>query len=147
MEEIRDLDSKIAGISGLLTTVVLNNKISKAENKIPDTSGLATTDVLNIKIGEVGNKIPDVSKLLKKTDCNTVIKDTNRKYFTTADYNKFTSNILDTDIKQKQLVSESNISDLINNSLLSANLAILATKVPLKAKQDKIVKLQMHIFK
>ena len=42
--------------SGLVTTTVLNTKISEAENKIPDAISLVTTTVLNTKIGEVETK-------------------------------------------------------------------------------------------
>ena len=42
--------------SGLVTTTVLNTKISEAENKIPNTSSLMTTTVLNTKISEFENK-------------------------------------------------------------------------------------------
>ena len=45
--------------SRLLTTNVLNAKISEVENKIPSVSGLVTASVLNTNIGEVENKIPN----------------------------------------------------------------------------------------
>ena len=76
---------------------------------IPDTSGLVTTTVLNTKICEVENKIPSVNGLVKKTDYDPKIKDIEGKYFTTADYNKFTSDILDVKIKGKELVNKSDI--------------------------------------
>ena len=54
------------------------------------------------------------------------------KYFTT-DYNKFTSdNILDTKIKQKELVNKSGISDLVKNYDLNIKLATLVPKAQLK---------------
>ena len=68
-------------------------------NQIPVITGLLTTGVLNTKIGEVDNKIPDVSKLIKKADYDAKIKDTERKHFTTADYNKFTSSTRAAEIK------------------------------------------------
>ena len=37
----------------LLTTIVLNTKISEVENKIPENSSLVTANVLNSKISEV----------------------------------------------------------------------------------------------
>ena len=50
-----------------------------------------TTTVLNTKISEVDNKNPSVSGLAKNyTDYDAKIKDTKGKYFTAADYNKFT---------------------------------------------------------
>ena len=60
-----------------------------------------TTAVLNTKISEVENKISSISGSVKKTDYDNKIKDIEGKYFTTADYNKFASDILDVKIKQK----------------------------------------------
>ena len=37
--------------------------------------------------------MPDVSNLVKKTDYNAKITETNNKYITTFDYNKFTKDI------------------------------------------------------
>ena len=61
--------------------------------------GLATTAVINTKVGGVENKIPDVNDLVNKKDDDAKISDIEGKYFTTSDYNKFTSNILDAKIK------------------------------------------------
>ena len=61
--------------------------------------GLATTAVINTKICGVENKIPDVNDLVNKKDDDAKISDIEGKYFTTSDYNKFTSNILDAKIK------------------------------------------------
>ena len=41
------------------------------------------------------------------------------KYFTTADYNRFTNEKFDLKIKQKELVSKSDIAGFINNSDLN----------------------------
>ena len=61
------------------------------------------------------------------------------KYFTTSDYNKFTSNTLDAKITQKKLVNE---------SYLNKKTKTLATteeiKTATKAEQDKIVKFQTY---
>ena len=43
------------------------------------------------------------------------MSESERKYFTTSDYNKFTSKILDTKINEKELVNKANISEFINN--------------------------------
>ena len=43
-------------MSGLVTTTVLNTKISEVEKKIPDTINLVTANALNTKISEVGMK-------------------------------------------------------------------------------------------
>ena len=60
--------------------------------------------------------MPDVSILLKKTDYDGKILDIEAKYFTTADYNKFTSPTLDAKIKRERLVDKSAIAGFINNA-------------------------------
>ena len=42
-----------------------------------------------------------------------IINNIEGKYFDTADYNKFTSDILDAKIKQKELVNKSDIADFV----------------------------------
>ena len=54
----------------------------------------------------VENKITDVSNLVKKTDYDAEILYIKSKYFTSADYNKFTSEKLDLKTKQKQLINK-----------------------------------------
>ena len=45
-------------------------------------------------------------------------------------------------MKEKKLVNEFNTSGFIDNSDLDKRITTLATKAELKAKQDKIVKIQ-----
>ena len=54
---IGDFGKEIPRTNGLVSTTVLNTKISKAENKIPSISNLVATTVLNTNISEVENKI------------------------------------------------------------------------------------------
>lgn len=61
-----DVKNKVPDASGIVTSTVLNTKISKFDNKIRDTSGLLTTTVLKRKIVELQNKIPNVSGLVRK---------------------------------------------------------------------------------
>ena len=63
--------------------------------KLPDVSVL-----VNTKISKCKNKIPVVSDLVKKTDNDNKI----RKYVSISDYNKFTKEMLDARIKEKELV-------------------------------------------
>ena len=63
-------------------------------------------------------------------------------YFTSSDYNKFMSEIIDTKIKE--LVNKSNISRFINDSDLNKKIETLATKAELNAEQDKLVKLETY---
>ena len=89
-----------------------------------------TTAVFNKKIGEVRNKIPDVSGLVMKTVYDAKILDIKKKYFIIADYNKFTSNILNAKIKQKTLFYKYNIS---NDSLhLRQNFGIMKTSIKIQ---------------
>ena len=41
-----------------------------------------------------------------------------KKYFTTFDYNKFTNNILDANIKEKMLINESNIAYFVKKAVI-----------------------------
>ena len=72
----------------------MRTKISGVEIKIAERSGLVTTTAFNTKLSEVESKIPSISGDVK-------IKDIKGKYFTTANYNKFTSDIRDVKIKLK----------------------------------------------
>ena len=63
--------------------------------KLPDVSVL-----VNTKISKCKNKILVVSDLVKKTDNDNKI----RKYISISDYNKFTKEMLDARIKEKELV-------------------------------------------
>ena len=45
--------------------------------------------------------MPDVSNLVKKRIYDAKISDIQSKYITTADYNRFTKNIVDNSIKMK----------------------------------------------
>ena len=96
-----------------------------------------TTNVLNAKIDDVEHKIPNASSLVNKRNYGDKILGTEGKYFTTSDYNKFMSDILDAKIKTK-LIIKIHISYIVKNSKLGT----LATKTELKQKQDKIAKLQ-----
>ena len=130
---VGDVDEKIPDVSGLVITTVLNAKIGEVENKLPDTGGLMTTTVLDTKTGDVYNKVPDVSGLINKIVHNAKTSDIEKKYFTTLNYNKFTTEILDAKIKEKRLLDKFNISNLVKKSNLKRKLATLATKAELKA--------------
>ena len=92
---------------------------------------------MNTKISKVEDKISNVSGLVKKTDYDTKITDSEGKCFTTSDYKRFPINILNGKIKQKELVTKSDISNLAKNF----ELEILVTKAELKREQNKIMRL------
>ena len=76
-------------MSGLMSTTVLNMKISKVENKIPNASGLVIAAVLNTKISEVENKIPN-----------------HGKHITTPEFNKLAAENFTTKLKQANLLTK-----------------------------------------
>ena len=67
------------------------------------------------------------------------------KYCTGSDYNKCTSEILATKIKEKRSVDKSSGSNLVKNFDFNTKIVTLATKAELKAEQDKMVKLKHSI--
>ena len=79
-----------------------NSKITEIEGKMPSISALATSSALTA----VENIIPDVSSLVTKLNYNAKINEIASKYITTADYNKFTKDIVDNSIKSKNLVTK-----------------------------------------
>ena len=64
---------------------------------MPSISGLAT----NTALTAVENKTPNVINLLKRINYDAKISEIDSKYFTTADYNKFTSQTLDEKINKR----------------------------------------------
>ena len=102
------------------------------DKEIPAVNGLVITTVLNTKIGKIEDKTSDMSGLVKKPDYNAKISDIESKYFTTSDYNKFTSKILEIKIKVRGLVDKSDISGFIDNSDSDKKVATLTTKSELK---------------
>ena len=100
-----------------------------------------TTAVFNTSIGEVKNKTPKFSGLVWKMDYITKTSEIEAKNFKTSDYNKITSKILETKMKEKRLVGQSSIFNPVKISNLNTKLTLLATKAGLKAEQDRIVQL------
>ena len=69
-KNLKMLIKKVPDTSGLVTTTVLNTKLSEVENKIPNTASLVATTVLNAKMGEVENKDPDDAKYITTLEFN-----------------------------------------------------------------------------
>ena len=96
----------------------LLKKLNDTECKVPSITGLATTPAFNA----VKTKMPNVSDLVKKkkkTVYDAKILDIESKYFTTSNYNKFSGDILNAKMKEKELVSNSDISGFTGNSYLN----------------------------
>ena len=83
------LIKEILDTNGVVTTTVLNTKISELQNKIPNTSGLVTTIILNTKINDIENKVHN-----------------HDKYITTPKFNKLTVESFTARLKQTNLVSK-----------------------------------------
>ena len=76
IQKIDDTDKKIPDV----TKTDYNAKITEIEGKIPIITRLATTAALTA----VENKICNVSNLVKKTNYDEILSDTESKYFTTS---------------------------------------------------------------
>ena len=72
--------------------------MNKVKKEIPLINDLATT---NTALTTVENKILNVSDLVKNADYDAKISEMEKKYFTTSEYNKFTSNTFDAKLAQK----------------------------------------------
>ena len=72
--------------------------------------------ILNTKTSEVKNKMLGVSGLIRKTNYDAKILEIDEKYITTSDYNKFRKDIIDGEMKQKELANKSDNSYLIRKS-------------------------------
>ena len=108
--------------------------------KIPEGSSLVTTTVLNTNTIEIKNKIPVVSDLVNTTDYDTKMSEIKRKYITSSDHNKFTKEVIDARMKQKESVNKSDISNFKKTSYSNT----LAAKSELKVEPDKVVILQTY---
>ena len=62
------------------------------------------------KIRDLEINIPDISGLVKKRDYKAKVSDIEEKYFTSSDYNKFTTETLDTKLKQANLAANSDLN-------------------------------------
>ena len=72
--------------------------MNKVKKEIPLINDLVTT---NTALTTVENKILNVSDLVKNADYDAKISEMEKKYFTTSEYNKFTSNTFDAKLTQK----------------------------------------------
>ena len=96
-------------------------------------------------VNTVKNEIPNISDLVRDTDYDAKTSDIGCKYSTASEYNKFTYNILNPEIKNKELVNKSDLSKFANNIDLDEKIKTLVTKAELKAEQDKIKKMKTYL--
>ena len=113
-------------ITNLAATTALNAKINQVKNKIPNITSLVTTTDLTA----VQNKIPNVTTFVKKTDYDTKISEIENKittdhdhdkYITTQEFNKLTSENVNTRLAQANLASKSDIANFIKRQILMIN--------------------------
>ena len=91
-----------------LSDVVKNEELVIKVN-VNDTNELVKKQTIMIKIMRLKVKYLKEQTMTQK-------KDVADKYFITSDYNKFTNVIINTKIKEKELVNKSDPSRFINNS-------------------------------
>ena len=94
----------------------------------------------------VEHKTPDVGNLVKKKDYDAKILHINSKYFTIADYNKFTSQTLDPKIKQKGLVDRFAIAGFISKTDLDLKSNNIGNKSWIKSKERQNDKIYKHLI-
>ena len=139
--KIKNIEDKIPDITNLATDATLNDKINEVKKKITIITNVATTTALNAKINEVKNTItnitnlgttaaltavenivPNFSNLVKKTDHNTKISETENKsttdhdhdkYITTQEFNKLTSVNFSAWLKQAHLAGKTDTANFV----------------------------------
>ena len=92
------------------------------------------------------HKTPNVGNLVKKKDYDAKILHINSKYFTIADYNKFTSQTLDPKIKQKGLVDRFAIAGFISKTDLDLKSNNIGNKSWIKSKERQNDKIYKHLI-
>ena len=120
-DQIKNIEDKILDITNLSTSGSINAKISEVKSEVANITNLATTSAFNA----VENKIPSVSNLVKKTDYNIEINETEKKitvhshdeYITTQEFNKFATEIFALRLKRAHLASNSDIANFVNTKL------------------------------
>ena len=101
------------------------------------------------KVTAVENEIPDVSNLVKKRIYDAKISDIHSKYITTADYNRFTKNIVDNSIKNEDIVDKSAIGGFISNAELDKKSNNFSNKSWIKSRvrqNNKITSIWFKLF-
>ena len=125
--------------SGLVKRTDYNAKIKDIEEKVPDITNLATTAALTA----AEDKNLQFSDLAKKEGYDAKISETEIKYFTTYDHNKFAKGILDTNIiiwkdkENKKLINESGLGEKIRTFATKKEIKTWATKAELKQRKIK----------
>ena len=109
-----------------------DNKIFGIDRKMNSITDLTTTAAFN----SIKNNILIVIDLVKnKTDYDDQ-KDIESKYFMTYDYNKFTNDIIDAIMKNKELVNTSAISEFTNCFNLDKDINTSKKRIKSRTRQN-----------
>ena len=102
--------SKLNSIEALISHTLINSEISHDGFTIEDIRmiksqranyNVKNTDY-NAKIFEIENKILSITELAPTSALTSKMLDIKSKYFTTGDYNEFTSQTVDAEVKQER---------------------------------------------
>ena len=116
----------------LITTSKLKVEVDKIDVDKLETVPVDLSKLSNVVNNEVVKKTV-YDKIAAKvnaidTDYDAEILGIKFKYFATANYNRFTNEKLDLEIKQKELVNKSDIVDLVNNADLNKKSSKISNK-------------------
>ena len=125
-----------------MSNLVKKAKLTELENKIPDISSFAT----NAALTAVENKIPSVSSLVKKTDYDTKITETEKKltdlnhdkYITTPEFHNLAADVFNARLAQVNLITKTDF----DAKLSSLNRKIRANKTKNLLAENELKKLK-----
>ena len=117
--KIKNIEDKIPHITNLATKTTLKAKTNEVKAEMPSITNLATTSVLTA----VENKIPCASNLVKKTDHDTKINESEKKitdhdhdkFITTSKFNKLAVERFTGKLKQTNLVTKTDFNNKLTN--------------------------------
>ena len=96
---------------------VYNAKIKNIENEIPDITNLATNTTLNAKTNEIKNKMPSITNSATIAALATV-ENKIPNVSNTQEFNKLTSESFVARLKQANLASKTDITNLKKRQVL-----------------------------
>ena len=114
--KINEVKLELPNITNVATNASLNAKTNKVKGEIPNITNLATTAALIV----FENKMFNVSNLVKKTDYNTKISETENKILLIMIminvFNKLTSENFTATLIQANLASKSDIANFVKKT-------------------------------
>ena len=128
-----------------------NSKISEVEGKIPSISSLATTSALTA----VENKIPHVNNLVKTTDYNKKISETENKvndhdhdkYISSPEVNTLAASVFNARLAQANLVTKTDFDaklQRLNKKINSNRTKHLLDENEIKNETKMILIMMIH---